>query len=277
MHSGTEPDERAPQDPPGHPGHRRRIVAGDPHSSACAPQPDPLTDTFPAGGLHKFDLGMVPASVTPPRTWRHAAWFAITTSAAALGGLVLAGSLLVNSPVRLDGQQLPSMPRGRDYPPVPQPLLPPSQDHGAESAPPQHLFSAVRPTAPPVDETQQAPLSTGSAPQPTPPPEAAAPAPAEPPAPAAEPPAPAEPPAGFPEQPALFDDPAPALSAEEQHRPLFSGELPALSIPSPQAPFAECAGTGGVQVPGSDLPAAGGTAPDAGIPDPEALRRCFAD
>lgn len=29
---------------------------------------DPLDDTGPVGGLHEFDLGMVPASVTPPPT-----------------------------------------------------------------------------------------------------------------------------------------------------------------------------------------------------------------
>ena len=29
---------------------------------------DPLSDTDAYGGLHKFDLGMVPASVTPPPT-----------------------------------------------------------------------------------------------------------------------------------------------------------------------------------------------------------------
>lgn len=48
-----------------------------------------------AEGLQKFDLGMTPASVTPPPTWRCAAWFTVVASAAALGGLILTSSMLV--------------------------------------------------------------------------------------------------------------------------------------------------------------------------------------
>lgn len=81
---------------------------------------DPLADTNATGGLSKFDLGMVPASVTPPRTWRHAAWFAVMSSAATLGGLVFATSALVgnntSAPQHID---LPSMPRAGEYPPLP--------------------------------------------------------------------------------------------------------------------------------------------------------------
>ncbi len=44
----------------------------------------------PATGLRKFDLGNVPASVTPPRSWRRAAWFAVGTSAAVVLGLTVA-------------------------------------------------------------------------------------------------------------------------------------------------------------------------------------------
>ncbi|GAA4843828.1 hypothetical protein GCM10025787_26660 [Saccharopolyspora rosea] len=76
-------------------------------------------DEAGACGLQKFDLGMVPASVTPPRTWRRAAWFAISTSAAALGGLVAATTLLVGHPTSVDGLHLPGLPRGRYYPPLP--------------------------------------------------------------------------------------------------------------------------------------------------------------
>ncbi|WP_229679912.1 hypothetical protein [Saccharopolyspora thermophila] len=76
---------------------------------------DPLADTAPVGGLHKFDLGMVPASVTPPRTWRHAAWFVIASAAAALGGLVLVSAIATDGRSSFDGLELPSMPRG-EYP-----------------------------------------------------------------------------------------------------------------------------------------------------------------
>ncbi|MGW1676920.1 hypothetical protein [Saccharopolyspora sp. NPDC002376] len=79
---------------------------------------DPLVDTAPVGGLHKFDLGMVPASVTPPRSWRQAAWFAIASSAAALAGLAMVTSMLAGNTTTIDALDLPSMPRGRDYPPL---------------------------------------------------------------------------------------------------------------------------------------------------------------
>lgn len=52
----------------------------------------------PPRGLRKFDLGTVPASVTPPRTWRKAAWFAVGTSAAVVCGLAIAAVRLVGAP-----------------------------------------------------------------------------------------------------------------------------------------------------------------------------------
>lgn len=42
-----------------------------------------------------FDLGSIPASVTPPRTWRRAQWFTVIASVAALAGLVAVGAALV--------------------------------------------------------------------------------------------------------------------------------------------------------------------------------------
>ncbi|HEX4703341.1 MAG TPA: hypothetical protein VH352_14540 [Pseudonocardiaceae bacterium] len=59
-----------------------------------APPLDPLSDTGPIG-LWMFNLGTIPASVTPPRTWRRAAWFTIIASAAALLGLLAVGAVLV--------------------------------------------------------------------------------------------------------------------------------------------------------------------------------------
>lgn len=61
-----------------------------------APAPDPLIDTE-GSGLRKFNIGLVPASVTPPRTWKHAAWFAVVSSAGVLIGLAIAAAKLVGS------------------------------------------------------------------------------------------------------------------------------------------------------------------------------------
>jgi hypothetical protein len=62
-----------------------------------------------ATGLRKFDLGNVPASVTPPRTWRKAAWFAVGTSAAVVLGLSIAAVELMGRPVS-DGTLIDAMP-----------------------------------------------------------------------------------------------------------------------------------------------------------------------
>ncbi|RSN08260.1 hypothetical protein DMC63_34300 [Streptomyces sp. WAC 05977] len=53
----------------------------------------------PVDGLSTFDLGTVPASVTPPKTWRKAAWFAAAASALVVVGLLFAGSYLVGKPL----------------------------------------------------------------------------------------------------------------------------------------------------------------------------------
>lgn len=100
-------------------GRHRRTGSAIAWSPAVPRATDPLVDTAPVGGLHKFDLGMVPASVTPPRSWRQAAWFAIASSAAALGGLVLVTSMLAGT-TRIDGMDLPTgpIPRGGEYPPL---------------------------------------------------------------------------------------------------------------------------------------------------------------
>ncbi|SEP51754.1 hypothetical protein [Amycolatopsis saalfeldensis] len=49
-------------------------------------------------GLGTFDLGSVPASVTPPKSWRKAAWFATGASGAVVVGLLFAGTFLVGGP-----------------------------------------------------------------------------------------------------------------------------------------------------------------------------------
>jgi hypothetical protein len=60
------------------------------------PEPDPFVDTD-AMGLRKFNIGLVPASVTPPRTWKRAAWFTVLSSAGVLVGLAVAASNLVGT------------------------------------------------------------------------------------------------------------------------------------------------------------------------------------
>lgn len=68
------------------------------------PPPEPRHDEVrvyaapPPDGLSKFDLGSVPASVTPPRSWRKAAWFAATSSGGVVVALLVAGSYLVSTP-----------------------------------------------------------------------------------------------------------------------------------------------------------------------------------
>jgi hypothetical protein len=68
------------------------------HAPAHAriPPESPVEITVP--GLRKFDLGTIPASVTPPRTWRKAAWFAIGASLAVVTGLAFAAVSLVGNP-----------------------------------------------------------------------------------------------------------------------------------------------------------------------------------
>ncbi|WP_157357336.1 hypothetical protein [Amycolatopsis nigrescens] len=58
----------------------------------------------PVDGLGTFDLGSVPASVTPPRSWRKAAWFATASSGGVVVALLCAGSLLVGKPENTNQQ-----------------------------------------------------------------------------------------------------------------------------------------------------------------------------
>lgn len=60
-------------------------------------EPDDPPDTGSAG-LRMFNLGSIPASVTPPRSWRRAAWFTVVASVAALAGLLAVGAVLVCPP-----------------------------------------------------------------------------------------------------------------------------------------------------------------------------------
>src|SRR5439155_20385490 len=54
----------------------------------------------PPTGLRKFNLGTIPASVTPPGTWRRAAWFAVGTAVFVVLALGFAAFRLVGNPRR---------------------------------------------------------------------------------------------------------------------------------------------------------------------------------
>lgn len=84
------------------------------HGVAPPPLPpqrtrDPYVDTD-AVGLRKFNIGLVPASVTPPRTWKRAAWFAVLSSVAVLVGLTIAAAKLVGSSNPVERVGMPGYP-----------------------------------------------------------------------------------------------------------------------------------------------------------------------
>jgi hypothetical protein len=106
------------------PAHRRRFRAAHakpivirPCDEPTVPLPavppadiDPVVDTDPVG-LRKFGIGTVPASVTPPRQWRRAAWFSVGSSVAVLVALLVVGALLVGpSRMRTQIESFPGNP-----------------------------------------------------------------------------------------------------------------------------------------------------------------------
>lgn len=104
----VEPDEHVEPDEPPRPETRADLAARRTRVSLVTPQPrgvDPEDDDVriyaapPIDGLGGFTIGSVPASVTPPKTWRKAAWFATGASGAVVVGLLFAGSYLVGKPV----------------------------------------------------------------------------------------------------------------------------------------------------------------------------------
>ncbi|MFC3512142.1 hypothetical protein ACFORO_18365 [Amycolatopsis halotolerans] len=85
------------------PPRRQRVTLGEPAVSTPEKeeQQDGEVRVYAApllDGLGTFDLGSVPASVTPPKTWRKAAWFATGASGAVVVGLLFAGTFLVGGP-----------------------------------------------------------------------------------------------------------------------------------------------------------------------------------
>jgi hypothetical protein len=125
---------------------------------------DRLGDTG-AIGLHKFDLGYIPASVTPPSTWRKAAWFTVFCSAAALVGLLYVTSELVG-PVHVasDINSLPGLPTNLPfYTPPSSTTNPPNVRHSQQAGrpdQPQRPDRSSAGTGAPTD-AQGWPASTG--------------------------------------------------------------------------------------------------------------------
>ncbi|WP_137812450.1 hypothetical protein [Gandjariella thermophila] len=124
MDNGADSDEL---------GRGRRAApagsGGAPHPLTGSPLPprgrwpaEPAKAASPGAepaGLCAFNIGLVPASVTPPRTWRQAAWFAVLSSAAVLTGLLLVAALLGSPP---PGSRIDALP---GYPSVVPTIVPP--------------------------------------------------------------------------------------------------------------------------------------------------------
>ncbi|SEP90723.1 hypothetical protein SAMN05216188_101870 [Lentzea xinjiangensis] len=85
----------------------RPVGGGDRIPLQRGRQPDPLQDT---DGLRKFNIGLVPASVTPPRTWKRAAWFAVVSSVLVLVALSVAAAKLVGGGGEVETVGLPGYP-----------------------------------------------------------------------------------------------------------------------------------------------------------------------
>lgn len=185
-----------------------------PEGADDLPGADPFSDTTPVGGLHKFDLGMVPASVTPPRSSRRAAWFAVASSGAAFGGLLLVATTLVGPTTSIEGLQLPGMPRATHFPaPAPERVIAgPSApaEPSPTSAPGHPPRPAGAPLPPPFPHLPPAPAERPAA--------VAAPESSAAPAPAPEPPG-----AAAPEQSSTVPSPSPSIS--------YRGELLTLTDP----------------------------------------------
>ncbi|SDP14107.1 hypothetical protein SAMN04487905_102145 [Actinopolyspora xinjiangensis] len=102
-------------------GRERRSVTG-PNRAAASNATDATTvgkrPTEPMSGLCEFDLGMVPASITPPRTWRRAAWFVVLSAVVALSGIVLGTAVVMSRAPERFVAEPPEIPRGWEYPPL---------------------------------------------------------------------------------------------------------------------------------------------------------------
>ncbi|ASR38912.1 hypothetical protein BAY61_03200 [Prauserella marina] len=80
------------------PSRRKKVTLTTPCTVTPADDEARVYVAPPPDGLGKFDLGSVPASVTPPRSWRKAAWFATLSSGGVVVALLVAGTMLVSQP-----------------------------------------------------------------------------------------------------------------------------------------------------------------------------------
>lgn len=100
----AQPARHAEDRPPEQPASRKMVEwpSNEPDDFGFeAPEVDPFADTASLG-LQKFNIGTVPASVTPPATAKRAAWFSVAASAGALVSLVAISSALVGPPKSTD-------------------------------------------------------------------------------------------------------------------------------------------------------------------------------
>lgn len=152
------------------------------HAPAHArPEPEvPAEITVP--GLRKFDLGSIPASVTPPRSWRRAAWFAVGASMLVVFGLIFAASTLMGrsrNPGGIDALPgFPSMPLLLETPSetgvgsTPKPTSskrPPDQQQQRSSlmsSPPRRPAASGTTTVTPVTPSSERPTSEAPPPPP---------------------------------------------------------------------------------------------------------------
>jgi hypothetical protein len=150
---------------------------------AVAEPEGPAEITVP--GLRKFDLGTIPASVTPPRSWRRAAWFAVGASVFVVAGLIFAASALMGRPHDPGGINalpgFPTLPLFLDTPlemvtstpvkptasskrPEQQPQQPPrpsltaSPPRRPASSTPSATVTSVTPTTPTSEQPPQPPV-----------------------------------------------------------------------------------------------------------------------
>jgi hypothetical protein len=106
----------------------------------------------PETGLSTFDLGSVPASVTPPRSWRKAAWFATASSGGVVVALLFAGATLVGKPApdQAGAAWIPGLggglPTAEGEQRVPGPLGSPASPNPHSSSRSANQFGAGEPT-----------------------------------------------------------------------------------------------------------------------------------
>ncbi|MFJ9783783.1 hypothetical protein ACIRSS_29675 [Amycolatopsis sp. NPDC101161] len=133
----------------------------------------------PIDGLGGFTIGSVPASVTPPKTWKKAAWFATGASGAVVVGLLFAGSYLVGKPAEDQAVQ-GAWPGYQGAPTVIDPTGEPAQTsrEGGSAAAPDSSSRPDQPAGrtsgggagpvdgtvpPPADDSSTTPGTTGTA------------------------------------------------------------------------------------------------------------------